>query len=194
MPTWDAEHYVRNHGNDRPFISVARDGALLPEAKAVIAAVAEVSGKTRVSGGQIALATGHNEPEEVLLMVAEARRLGLEVIVTHPMLDSVGMSREQMRRAVEMGAFLEVVSGFTRLPEMIEDRTSGIREIGPEHFILSSDRGQGIGPEGDAGDSMDHLEGLTLAVNVLREHGFTERELEIMLKENPARLLVLPLP
>lgn len=194
MPTWDAHHYVINHGNDRDFIRIAENGELLPEVKAVIAAVAEISGHTRVSNGQVALATGHNAPEEVLLMVAEARRLGLEVIVTHPMLDSVGMNREQMQRAVEMGAYLEVVSGFTRLPEMIEDRTSAIREIGPEHFILSSDRGQGWGPEGDTRPEVNHLEGLILAANVLREHGFTERELDIMLKENPARLLGLPLP
>lgn len=192
MPTWDAEHYVRNHGNDRNFIPVAKNGELLPDAKAVIAAVAEISGHTRVSGGQVVLATGHNAPEEVLLMVAEARALGLQVIVTHPMLDSVGMSREQMRRAVDMGAYLEVVSGFTRLPEMIEDRTSAIREIGPEHFIVSSDRGQGSGPEGDQREMLTHLEGLVLAAEVLREHGFTERELDIMFKENPARLLGLP--
>jgi hypothetical protein len=191
MPTWDAEHYVRHHGNDREFISVVKNGELLPDAKAVIAAVVETSGHTRVSGGQIALATGHNEPEEVLLMVAEARRLGLQVIVTHPMLDSVGMSREQMKRAVAMGAYLEVVSGFTRLPEMIADRTSAIREIGPEHFIVSSDRGQGRGHEGDEGPMPTHLEGLVLAAEVLREHGFTESELNVMFKENPARLLGL---
>lgn len=193
MPTWDAEHYVMENGNDRPFIRVVDNGELVPAAKAVIAAVAEVSGHTRGSNGKVVLATGHNAPEEGLLMVAEARRLGLDVIVTHPMLDSVGMSREQMRRAVEMGAYLEVVSGFTRLPEMIEDRTSAIREIGPEHFIVSSDRGQGSGPEGDARPSMTHPEGLVLAANVLREHGFTERELDIMFKENPARLLGLPI-
>ena len=192
MPTWDAEHYVRNHGNDRDFIPVARDGALLPEAKAVIAAVAEVSGKTRVSEGRVVLATGHNSPEDVLLIVEEARRLGLDVMVTHPMLDSVGMNLEQMKRAAEMGAYLEVVSGFTRLPEMIEDRTTKIREIGPEHFVLTSDRGQGRGPEGDDGPMPNHLEGLVLAAQAFREHGFTERELEIMLKENPAKLLGLP--
>ncbi len=192
MPTWDAEHYVRNHGNDRDFIPVARDGELLPEAKAVIAAVAETSGKTRISEGRVVLATGHNSPEDVLLIVEEARRLGLEVMVTHPMLDSVGMNVEQMKRAAEMGAYLEVVSGFTRLPEMIEDRTSKIREIGPEHFVLTSDRGQGRGPEGDDGPMLNHLEGLVLAADAFREHGFTERELEIMLKENPAKLLGLP--
>ena len=102
MPTWDAEHYVKNHGNDRPFISVAKDGALLPETKELIAAIAEVSGNTRGSNGGVAVATGHNAPEEVLLIVREARDLGLQVVVTHPLLESVGMNLEQMREAVEM--------------------------------------------------------------------------------------------
>ena len=75
---------------------------------------------------------------------------------------------------------------------MIEDRTSAIRELGPEYFIVSSDRGQGSGPEGDEREMLTHLQGLVLAAEVLREHGFTERELEIMFRENPARLLGLP--
>jgi hypothetical protein len=92
MPTWDAKHYVEHNGNDRPYITVAKDGQLTPEAKALIAAVAEVNGKTRGSNGTMVLATGHNAPEEVLLMVKEARGLGLPVIVTHPLLESVGMN------------------------------------------------------------------------------------------------------
>ena len=192
MPTWDAEHYVRNHGNDRDFISVADHGTLVPGARSVIAAMAEVSGKTRGSSGSLVLATGHNEPEEVLLMVEEARGLGLQVVVTHPLLDSVGMNLEQMRRAVEMGAYLEFVSGFTRLPETIAEHVQVIREIGPEHCIVSSDRGQGRGPEGDAGPMPTHLDGLVAAAEALRSNGFTERELDMMFKENPARLLGLP--
>ena len=27
MPTWDAKHYVEHNGNDRPFITVAKNGA-----------------------------------------------------------------------------------------------------------------------------------------------------------------------
>jgi Family of unknown function (DUF6282) len=192
MPTWDAHHYVINHGNDRPFINVARNGELLPEAKAVIAMVAEVNGKTRGSNGRVVLATGHNSPEEGLLMVAEGRRLGLEVVVTHPLLESVGMNLEQMQKAVAMGAYLEFVSGFVRQQETIEEHAEVIRTIGPEHCIISSDRGQGRGPEGHEGPAMSHVEGLAAAARALREHGFTERELDIMFKENPARLLGLP--
>lgn len=192
MPTWDAKHYVENHGNDRPFITVAKDGELLPEAKALIAAVAEVNGKTRSSRGKVVLATGHNAPEEVLLMVQEARRLGLDVVVTHPLLESVGMNMEQMQQAVAMGAYLEFVSAFANAQETIQEHVKTIREIGVEHCIVSSDRGQGHGEEGDeAPQAMTHVQGLALAAQALRQNGFSEAELDLLFKTNPARLLGL---
>ena len=192
MPTWDAEHYVKHNGNDRPYISVAKDGKLLPEAKALIAAVAEVSGKTRVSNGTMVLATGHNAPEEVLLMVREARDLGLPVIVTHPLLESVGMNLEQMQKAVEMGAYLEFVTAFTRQEATIREYVEVIHAIGPEHCIVSSDKGQGRGDEGHDGPSVSHVEGLAEAAAILRKNGFSEADLDLMFKTNPARLLGLP--
>lgn len=192
MPTWDAKHYVEHNGNDRPFITVASNGALTPEARALIAAVADVNGKTRVSNGQTVLATGHNAPEEVLLIVKEARELGLPVIVTHPLLESVGMSIEQMRQAAELGAYLEFVTAFTRQEATIKEYVEAIREIGPEHCIVSSDKGQGRGDEGHDGPSVSHVAGLAEAAQILRRHGFTEAELDLMFKSNPARLLGLP--
>lgn len=193
MPTWDAKHYVENNGNDRPFITVAKDGALVPEAKALIAAVAEVNGKTRSSKGKVVLATGHNAPEEVLLIVAEARRLGLDVLVTHPLLESVGMSIAQMQQAVAMGAYLEFVSSFANEEETIDEYAEAIREIGAEHCIVSSDRGQGRGDEGHDSPAMSHVQGLALAAQALRQKGFSEAELDLMFKTNPARLLGLEL-
>ncbi len=191
MPTWDAKHYVENNGNDRPFITVAKDGELVPEAKALIAAVAEVNGKTRSSQGKVVLATGHNAPEEVLLIVEEARGLGLDVLVTHPLLESVGMNIEQMRQAVAMGAYLEFVSSFANEEQTIEEYAKAIRDIGAEHCIVSSDRGQGRGEEGHDSPAMSHVEGLALAAQALRENGFSEAELDLMFKTNPARLLGL---
>jgi hypothetical protein len=192
MPTWDAKHYVEHNGNDRPFITVAKNGALTPEAKALIAAVAEVNHKTRGSGGQMVLATGHNAPEEVLLMVKEARGFGLPVVVTHPLLESVGMSIEQMKQAVEMGAYLEFVTAFTRQEATIKEYAEAIREIGPEHCIVSSDKGQGRGEEGHDGPSVTHVAGLAEAAQILRRNGFSEADLDLMFKTNPARLLGLP--
>lgn len=192
MPTWDAKHYVEHNGNDRPFITVARNGELVPEAKALIAAVADVNGKTRSSNGKVVLATGHNSPEEVLLMVKEARGLDINVVVTHPLLESVGMNIEQMQQAVAMGAMLEFVSSFANQPETVREYAEAIRAIGPEHCIVSSDRGQGRGDEGHDSRAMSHVEGLALAAQALRQSGFTEAELDLMFKTNPARLLGLP--
>jgi hypothetical protein len=193
MPTWDAKHYVENHGNDRPFIAVARDDQLVPEAKALIAAVAEVNGKTRGSHGKVVLATGHNAPEEVLLMVREARGLGLDVIVTHPLLESVGMTLQQMQQAVAMGAYLEFVSSFANQPETIREHVETIRAIGPEHCFVSSDRGQGRGEEGHDTVATSHVQALTAAAQALRANGFSEPELDLLFKTNPARLLGLPI-
>lgn len=191
MPTWDAKYYVEHNGNDRPFITVAMDGQLVPEAKALIAAVAEVNGNTRGSHGRVVLATGHNAPEEVLLMVREARRLGIDVVVTHPLLESVGMNLEQMQQAVDMGAYLEFVTSFTNQQATIDEYVETIRAIGPEHCIVSSDRGQGRGEEGHDAPAVSHVQGLAVAAQVLRKNGFSEEELDLMFKTNPAQLLGL---
>jgi hypothetical protein len=62
---------------------------------------------------ELILATGHNWPEEVLMMIRKAKRVGVRnIIVTHPLLESVGMNREQMVEAAKLGAYLE----FVRLP------------------------------------------------------------------------------
>jgi predicted metal-dependent phosphotriesterase family hydrolase len=192
MPTWDAKHYVEHNGNDRPYITVAKNGQLTPDAKALIAAVAEVNGKTRGSRGTMVLATGHNAPDEVLLMVKEARGLGLQVIVTHPLLESVGMSLEQMQQAADMGAYLEFVTAFTREEKTIREHVEAIRKIGPEHCIVSSDKGQGRGEEGHDGPIVTHVQGLAEAAQILRKNGFSEAELDLLFKSNPARLLGLP--
>ena len=130
------------------------------------------------------------ERREVIGLIA---RHDLTLATGHVTPDEVFMNMEQMRRAADMGAYLEFVSGFTRLPETIEEHVEAIREIGPEHAIISSDRGQGRGPEGDAGPMPTHLDGLTGAAEVLRTNGFSESELDMMFKENPARLLGLPI-
>ena len=65
MPTFDAENQVRYSKERRPFVSVSRNGALLPETKAVISAVAKHG---------LTLATGHLSPEEGLMVLDEAQQ------------------------------------------------------------------------------------------------------------------------
>src|ERR1700681_1948796 len=53
MSTFDAENQVRSSKENRPFVRVSRNGELLPETKAVIAAIAKHG---------LVLATGHTSP------------------------------------------------------------------------------------------------------------------------------------
>lgn len=64
-PTFDSENGVRRAGENRPFVSVARNGELLPEVREVIALIAT---------HDLVLATGHSSPAEALLLLREGRR------------------------------------------------------------------------------------------------------------------------
>jgi len=178
MPTFDAENQVRFSKENRPFVSVSKNGALLPEVKEVLALIAK---------NKLTLATGHSSPQENLLLIRAAKDLGIDrIVVTHAMLPPVKMTVEQMKQATAMGAYLEFVynaligSGKTfEIPQY----GAAIRAVGPEQCILSSDLGQ-------AGNPL-HPDGLEAFFRGLREQGFSAAEIDRMSKTNPARLLGL---
>ena len=208
MPSWDFEnssHKVR--GFKQPgVISVAAcagggmfwasfprpcpNAELLPEVKEAIRVIA--TSKTRDTNGDLILATGHNSPEEVLMMVREAVKAGVKnTILTHALLDIVGMSDLQVKEAVGLGpgVYLEVIAqvgNASASPELIKRNVSAIRAAGLEHTILTSDTGQlGAPLPPDA---------LAAAARALRTQGFTERDLDTLLKINPAKILGIAPP
>ena len=93
MPSWDSENSIHKLAR-KPFAYVAvahckglpfwidypkpcpDGGELLPEVKEAMQIIAKT--KTRDSNGDLILATGHNSPPEVKLMVKEAVRVGRE--------------------------------------------------------------------------------------------------------------------
>jgi hypothetical protein len=179
MPTFDAENQVRVSKESRPFVSVSKNGALLPEVREVIGLIAK---------NKLVLATGHSTPAEDLLLIREAKARGVRaVVVTHGMLSPVSMTVAQMREAAAAGALIEFVSnsviGNTKslTPEQF---AKAIRAVGPEHCILSSDLGQ-------AGNPL-HPDGLEQVFRLLRQQGFTAADIDRIAKTNPAKLLGLP--
>ncbi len=138
MPTFDAENQVKYSKESRPFVSVSKDGALLPGVREVILLIAKHN---------LTLATGHSSPEEDLMLIREARRVGVRsIVVTHAMLPPVGMNIDQMRQAAQMGAYIEFVYNALIGPSKafdIPEYALAIRAVGPEHCILSSDLGPG---------------------------------------------------
>jgi hypothetical protein len=178
MPTFDAENQVRFSKESRPFVAVARNGQLLPEVKAVIAVIAKY---------KLMLETGHSSAEEALLLIREARAQGVpHVVVTHAMLSPVRMSVPEMREAAKQGAYLEFVYNALIGPNKeysIADYAKAIREVGVQSCILASDLGQANNPL--------HTDGLIAFFAALRKEGFSQAEIDVMSKANPARVLGL---
>jgi hypothetical protein len=178
MATYDTHAQVIASKQDRPYVAVSRDGELLPETKAVIAMIAKYN---------LVMATGHNSPEDDLLLIREARRQGVtHIVVTHPMMTPIHMSISQMQQAASLGAYLEFVyNGLTGASKEFDfaDYAKAIRAIGVDHCILSSDMGQPANPL--------HPDGLQLFFDGLRKQGFSQSDVDQMSKVNPARLLSL---
>jgi hypothetical protein len=180
MPTFDAENQVRVSGENRPFVSVSRNGALLPEVLEVLRIIARE---------KLALETGHSSPAEGLMLVREGRRAGItRIVVTHAMLSPVSMSIEQQKEAARMGAYLEFVynallpsSGPKHLS--LDDYARAIHAVGAEHCILSSDLGQAGNPV--------HTDGWKAYLEGLRKAGVSDREIDWMARRNPAHFLGL---
>jgi hypothetical protein len=174
MPTFDSENQVTSTHAQRPFASVAKDGKLLPE----VLKVMEIAARNN-----LVLETGHSSPKEALLLIREARRLGVQnVLVTHAMSSPVNMSIPEMQEAAKMGAYLEFV-WVKPGSDAAKAYVKAIREVGPEFCVISSDLGQPNNPL--------HPDGLLALYGYLHDEGFSAGEIDRMSKVNPAKLLGL---
>ena len=179
MPTMDSEYGARNSPN-RPFVAVAKNGVLLPDVIEVFKIIARED---------IALATGHSSPEENLLLIREARKLGVKrIIVTHPTSGVDIMSLDQQKQAAAMGAFLEYCYVGT-LPFAGSGRKTmafyaqNMKALGAEHVIMSSDLGNAVNPV--------HTAGMRSYIQDLLKEGISQADIDQMVRKNPAFLLDL---
>ena len=175
LPTFDAEWYVKNSGEGGSgFVSIMQEGIPVPGILEVFSLVAEHN---------LLLATGHSSPEEVIALIPEAKRLGVQrILVTHVF--SQGATREQMKQMASESAIMEIdwlaVLNGSR---SITDYTMAIQEIGAEFFVMSTDLGQ-------AGNPL-HPEGWHAYIGAMREAGISADDINMMSRRNPARLLGL---
>jgi Family of unknown function (DUF6282) len=180
LPTFDAEHQIRFSKQGRPFVAVVKDGRPVPALTEIFALIA---------AHDLVLASGHSSAAETLIVFEAARAAGVKrLLVTHVLADSTRVSPEQMKQFAALGAVME----FTWLAHLPAPQGQGvpvaecvraIRAEGPEHFLISSDLGQANTPA--------HTEGLRAFVAALKAAGATEREIDLLARRNPARLLGL---
>lgn len=179
MPTLDNENHVKYAKEDRPYISVSKNGVLVPEVIQIIDFIAK---------HQLVLATGHSSPSDDLLLVKEARKRGVKhIIVTHPIGAPVLMSVQQMQEVAREGAYIEFTDHDLapgKLPALTaKDYVAAIRAIGVQSCFLSSDLGQPGSPL--------HPDGLIAYFAALRNAGLSQADIDQMAKTNPAQILGL---
>ena len=174
LPTFDAEFYVTRQGSGGDYVSVVDDGLPVPGLDEIFGLIAE---------HDLLLAMGHSSPEEVLVMLPAARAREVErILITHVF--GQDATRAQMREMTEQGALLEIdylamYSGGVSL----DDYVGAIREIGAEHFVMSSDLGQAGNPV--------HPDGWRAYIRAFIEAGVSRDDIDMMARRNPARLLGL---
>lgn len=186
MPTATAanskDKVKRSRGLDLPgeaqYIQDSR-GNILPEVKEILNIVKEHN---------VVLGTGHLSPAETFVLVEEARAVGIDkVVITHVMQDQLMdliLSNAEIVQLTKMGAWIEY-SYWTcenniskTSPAILAD---SIKQVGAEHCIMSTDFGQADNPPAP--------EGFKAFMAAMLENGISEKDVEIMVKTNPAKLL-----
>jgi hypothetical protein len=149
------------------------DGMLIPQAVEVL----EISAQYGMAVG-----TGHLSAREGMALVAEAARVGCQIVLTHADNPADQYTVEQQKEAVRQGAFVEhcfFTTYFNRTP--IEEIAAQIRAVGCGHVILTTDFGQPKAPYSD--------EGMAQYTDMLLKQGFSSEELLKMMSINPQYLI-----
>jgi len=150
-----------------------------------------------IASADIILSTGHLYMQESKALVKEAAKAGVKKIVfTHTMgLESSKTQRpgmpprnpemKDLEELVSLGAYLEWDYGSTLAPTLRDPRlvADGVRKFGVERCLIVTDLGQAHNPS--------PVEGMRAFIKSLLMYGISEKEVGILAKDNPSRLLGL---
>jgi hypothetical protein len=178
MPTLSSNYdYLQKKVKTGGISILDQKGKLLPVVKNILEIVKRYD---------IVIATGHLPVNECFILVEKAAEMGLrKIVATHPLGFELNtyFTVEQQCQIADLGAIVEYCF-VTTLPEdgmPVQTMVEAIRAVGVGRCVLSTDLGQAHNPP--------PAEGMKLMIAILLSCGLTEKEIEILVKINPARLL-----
>lgn len=131
----------------------------------------------------VILATGHVSHEEAFALVKAAKERGVKkIVVTHVDFPTTYYTVEEQKELLAYGAYMEhcyTTWATGKVDFEVSERM--IREIGPEHCILSTDLGQKTAVWPD--------EGMAEYARKLYETGMSAGDIRLMTVKNPRALL-----
>ena len=141
-----------------------------------------------VAQSGIALGTGHLTPAETLIVVEEARKQGVaKIVVNHPEWATVDMSIDDQKRLAQFDVYFERcyarnVGG--KYDKNFERNLQAMEALGFESTIVATDGGQVENPLWS--------DALAEYIGYLLNAGVPKSTVDLMTKQNPAKVLGLP--
>jgi len=190
FPTFHAQNHLSHYGEES-IVPTAHVMASPPAGLSVL----DESGRLRaevepvlrtIASGKAILGTGHLSAREIIALTDAALAAGVEkILITHADMFFVGLTLEEQLALAKKGAVLEKCYLAMLLSQDGGGKSmaDSIKAIGAENCVLVTDLGQKIFPH--------PVEGMRTFIEALTAEGITRREIDVMLKENPARLLQL---
>ncbi len=191
FPTVSSKNHIDHHkGNfvgagkmsvpEVPVVYVDENGVMDPAAVECLKIIAEKD---------VILGTGHGTAWEIDHLVEKAVELGVKrILVNHPHFH-IGATYEQMTKWAKMGAYIELnVCVFTSGSKLgtVDDQVIAdmLKAVPLSNIILDSDMGQ----KGNGSP----VEGMYRFIRLLMDKfGLSEADINLIAKENPAKLLGL---
>jgi len=138
-----------------------------------------------LSRHDVILSTGHLSQDEIIVLVKEAKKRKIKkILVTHPDHFFIQMPLKMQKDLAVKGVFFDRCFPTPRTsPLKMEEMAKRIREVGVASSILTSDFGQPENPF--------PVEGLRSYIQQLVHLGFSDQEIDQMVRINPSRLLNL---
>lgn len=158
-------------------ITVKNGARLIPEAVDIVKLAADYKG---------IIGASHVSEEEILMLAEECAKRGASFVVNHPYWLPRTHDLAFYRKAVELGAYLELCAVFCSSGwpyTSFEENINLINEVGKDHVILATDAGNVFA-------SWPH-ESLRVYLQNLHKLGMSLEDLQEMSVVNPARILGL---
>jgi hypothetical protein len=175
VPVWAAlQHELRDRGVEyEPVLAVGADGRIPSATRAVLDTVARY---------EMVLATGHLASAETFAVVDAALEADVrDVVVTHPDYPAQDISIADQVALADRGALIERCFTTPYTGKCSWERwLEGIRAVGPQRTLLSSDLGQVVNPPVE--------DGLALMADRLLGEGFGEDDVRTMAVTNSRRI------
>ena len=189
MPTFQSAHYLKNVTHVPMFAKILPVGlkgiTILNERNKIKDELRPILEKIAESG--IVLGTGHLSVEESMILVREAKKIGVtKIVVTHPLAPFINFTVQEMKDIISEGTTM-LEHNFNDCTHQVSHPilplviAQAIKEIGAQHCILGSDGGQVINPL--------PREMMLKFITEMLKAGISTEEIKMMVSENPKKML-----